>query len=584
MAILKYKNTDGTWEIFESPGAVQYFEQNLTDEEKAQARVNIGAASDSDLDALSILIGEKPVSEQIDEAITEIGLPEVTTDDNNKVLGVVDGKWQKMNLSEVEDELPTITIEDDGKFLGIENGKWAIVDAPEGGSGDNTVVTGLPDVTVDDDGKVLGVIDGEWAVVDIPEVEDELPIVTNEDNGNILSVIEGKWQKIKFEDLGDDLFVQSDYTQNDETANDYIKNRPFYVGDAVMTEVLPTTTLPFTYNNVYLFETTPTADQLALWQSDWSSLELTWGVDKYICEPQYVQGIKCVGNIEAVMGTGDNGMPFVFMMADSSSSFEADVCIIMSLYDAPPEDTTIESTVYHDISMSIEQQTIVTLDPKFLGDVPWDKIANKPFGDVAAGSVAVEETTVTIVDIQGTPAAQGFTVNESNFVVGATYNITVNGTAYTGECIYDADDFGAKIIHWSDGMLSPYIPMLGTSAYVPNSATIGDLITIEIILASNAVAKIDSKYIPEIEALPEVTTDDNGKTLVVSDGAWMVGSGLPTVTTEDNGKTLVVTEGAWTVGSGLPSVTTDDAGKFLRVSNAGAWIVASVSNAEEVSF
>ncbi|MBO5435879.1 hypothetical protein J6A31_08805 [bacterium] len=490
----------------------------------------------------------------------------------------------KPETFESEDELPAVTTEHDGSFLGVLGGEWTIVPAPEGGG--DTTVTGLPDVTEENNGMILGVTGGEWAVVDMPEVEDELPVVTDEDNGNILSVIEGKWQKMKFEDLGDGLFVQSDYTQNDETANDYIKNRPFYVGDAVMTEALPTTTLPFTYSSsdgVYVFEFTPTAEQLALWLSDWTNAEFTWGETTYTCQPQYVQGMKCIGNVEAAMGTGDNGMPFVFMMADAATA-GANICMIMSLEDAPPEDTTTESTVYHDIAMSMEQQTIVTLDPKFLGDVPWDKITNKPFGDVAAGSVAVEETTVTIVDIYGMPSAQGFTVNESNFVVGATYNITVNGTAYEGECIYDADDFGAKIIQWSDGMLSPYIPMLGTSAYLPNSATIGDLITIEIVLASDAVAKIDSKYIPEIEALPEVTTDDNGKTLVVSEGAWVVGSGLPTVTSDDNGKTLVVSEGAWTVGSGLPSVTTDDAGKFLRVSDAGAWIVASVSNAEEVSF
>lgn len=43
MAIFKYKNTDGTWETVESPGAVKYIEQDLTDLEKQIARANIGS-------------------------------------------------------------------------------------------------------------------------------------------------------------------------------------------------------------------------------------------------------------------------------------------------------------------------------------------------------------------------------------------------------------------------------------------------------------------------------------------------------------------------------------------------------------
>ena len=43
MAIFKYKNTDGTWETVESPGAVKYIEQDLTELEQQIARANIGS-------------------------------------------------------------------------------------------------------------------------------------------------------------------------------------------------------------------------------------------------------------------------------------------------------------------------------------------------------------------------------------------------------------------------------------------------------------------------------------------------------------------------------------------------------------
>ena len=50
------------------------------------------------------------------------------------------------------------------------------------------------------------------------------------------------------------------------------------------------------------------------------------------------------------------------------------------------------------------------------------------------------------------------------------------------------------------------------------------------------------------------------------------GSGLPDVTSADNGKALVVDNGEWTVGEvdGLPPVSSADNGKVLKVNN-GAW-------------
>lgn len=43
MAVLKFKNSSGVWEVLlGSVGAVQYFEQTLSESEQAQARANIG--------------------------------------------------------------------------------------------------------------------------------------------------------------------------------------------------------------------------------------------------------------------------------------------------------------------------------------------------------------------------------------------------------------------------------------------------------------------------------------------------------------------------------------------------------------
>ena len=57
------------------------------------------------------------------------GLPDVTQDDDGKVLAVVDGEWDKATIP--SGNLPPVTSADDGKVLGVVDGSWAADDISE---------------------------------------------------------------------------------------------------------------------------------------------------------------------------------------------------------------------------------------------------------------------------------------------------------------------------------------------------------------------------------------------------------------------------------------------------------------------
>ena len=106
--------------------------------------------------------------------------------------------------------------------------------------------------------------------------------------------------------------VQSDWNQNDSTAADYIKNRPFYTGDSVQTEIIPKTTVAFSEFSEMgglMAATWPESFDLV----DGQTYTISWDGTDYVCTGTLFRGVPILGNL-GIAGAGeDTGEPFVFI-------------------------------------------------------------------------------------------------------------------------------------------------------------------------------------------------------------------------------------------------------------------------------
>lgn len=143
--------------------------------------------------------------------------------------------------------------------------------------------------------------------------------------------------------------VQPDWNQNDSTATDYIKNRPFYEGDPSETVLVEESTVAFsgrggTYNGSIQSSFKPELG---------NTYKVFWDGSVYesLCTPAYEDFM--IGNT-SIIGIGtDTGEPF-----------------LISIYKDTNKDTieiiTTETSESHTISISESSQLIVKIPAKFI--------------------------------------------------------------------------------------------------------------------------------------------------------------------------------------------------------------------------
>ena len=147
--------------------------------------------------------------------------------------------------------------------------------------------------------------------------------------------------------------VQSDWNQNDSTAADHVKNRPFYTGDPVETVLVEESTVSF-------------ADEGGMYSGQLESTfsatvgetyKVSWDGAVYECACVDFSGMTVIGNL-SIMGAGsDTGAPFVMTVNNGMA---------LDIY-------TADTASSHTISISRTAPQIVKIDEKYLPD----NLANK---------------------------------------------------------------------------------------------------------------------------------------------------------------------------------------------------------------
>lgn len=104
--------------------------------------------------------------------------------------------------------------------------------------------------------------------------------------------------------------VQSDWNQNDSTAADYVKNRPFYTGASVETELVPAQDLTFADQGGIIMAALPSGFSIV----DGDTLSVYFDCQKYDVTATLIGGtIPVVGNLSILGAGADTGEPFVIL-------------------------------------------------------------------------------------------------------------------------------------------------------------------------------------------------------------------------------------------------------------------------------
>lgn len=206
--------------------------------------------------------------------------------------------------------------------------------------------------------------------------------------------------------------VQSDWNENDEKSLAFVKNRPFYDGIPVVTEIIPETTFTFSNSDGYMISLLPEN----FIPTEGETYNVSWDGTEYTCVGSMLESMTCFGNLSIMDNRlEDTGEPFIFIYQVRCMAGTMDT-----------------STAEHTIGIKQPVAQINQIDKKYIPDdafaqSDWNEqdetnvsfVRNRPLYLGKEASIAVAETTKTI------PAGD-FYVNytgECSFNAGTSYHI-----------------------------------------------------------------------------------------------------------------------------------------------------------------
>ena len=143
--------------------------------------------------------------------------------------------------------------------------------------------------------------------------------------------------------------VQTDWNQNDATAKDYIKNRPFYAGDPVETVFVEESTVKFAVQGGFYMAPFPSSFNAEFGQT----YKISWDGIIYTCACENFNNCPAIGNLSIIGAGTDTGEPFIICNKSGLQKYGW-VC------------GTTDTSDSHTISISGFASEIVKIDEKYL--------------------------------------------------------------------------------------------------------------------------------------------------------------------------------------------------------------------------
>ena len=291
-----------------------------------------------------------------------------------------------------------------------------------------------------------------------------------------------------------------------------LTDKPFYAEETLV-EWLAETSLEFNPEGdsaPYMALVTPTEEMLAAWNdASLDTVEVTWDDKVYRCEKQnYMGAMYVAGNLDVMLGTGDNGIPFLIIVQGSDG-------VVYSITEMGDEDASDDPAITHNVGVKFVTTYVKKLDNTFLDIVDYSPEETK---------VIISEETIEGFAEDSSMGNGIYSVTKEGaytaLVTREKYTVVWDGDAY--ECV--AFDFGSvagvgnKMLAGGVDTGEPFGLGVSNGALVIYTTETDASHTVYVYQTIEEYCAVKDEVLVGKKVLPAITTEDNGKVLRVVGG------------------------------------------------------------------